>query len=277
MDRDQLIEGLVDTPAPWTLTGKAWIIPIYTPFNEKPIPLPTGSYAPLEKGSKADQGLRFHGGVGTVMIVRYESSDAGPYDELLLVPGLFSRNKTGADKPDYHLSISRIYVSTDVSVYNGRKNWGIPKHRAIFTWSTSPSGSTVLSLSHPSSPTYAFFRISLSNSFLTPIPIPASTSMLDWPLSRWLMDGYVAELYQPPLTGALESGDEEKVEAVKATGQDAEAMIGSPHVFTLKPEARGWARISCVEPVKDVGDGKDWNGFGDGTSFPRFSPAKEGA
>ncbi|GAA5899180.1 hypothetical protein JCM6882_009276 [Rhodosporidiobolus microsporus] len=275
MTRTEPVEGLVETPAPWNLTGKAWIFPTYTPFSEAPVAPPEGSYAPLEQGSKADQSERFHGGVGTVMLIRYDSGEAGPYDELLLVPGLFSRTKTGNDKPDYHFSISRIYVSTDVSVYNGRKNWGIPKHRALFDWSTSPSGNTLLSISHPSSPSHPFFRAELANSPLTPFSVPASTSMLDWRLSKWLMDGYSAALYQPALTGATESADEGKVESVKRTGQDLEAVVGSAHTFALKPEATGWARIACILPVK-AEDGQDWSAFGDGLGFPRFTPAKEG-
>lgn len=61
--------------SPWKLTGKAWLFPIYTPFSDTPVPLPEGSYAPLDQGTGADQSDSFHGGVGTVMIVRYDSSD----------------------------------------------------------------------------------------------------------------------------------------------------------------------------------------------------------
>lgn len=63
------------------------------------------------------------------------SPPVGPYDELIYVPGLFSRRprqplrtgRTAAEPIEYFPSITRIYVSTDESVYNGRKNWGIPK------------------------------------------------------------------------------------------------------------------------------------------------------
>lgn len=60
------------------------------------------------------------------MLVDYETSDAGPYRELLFVPGKFS---LGSGK---HYSISKIYVSTCNSVYNGIENWGIPKELADF-------------------------------------------------------------------------------------------------------------------------------------------------
>lgn len=61
--------------SPWDLTGEGWIFPIYTPFSETPIPLPEASYAALESGTSADQGKRFHGGVGMVMVVRYNSGE----------------------------------------------------------------------------------------------------------------------------------------------------------------------------------------------------------
>lgn len=61
-----------------------------------------------------------------VMFVDYESADCGPYRELLFIPGSchFSQGRL--------LSISKIYVSTESSVVNGRANWGIPKERCDF-------------------------------------------------------------------------------------------------------------------------------------------------
>ncbi len=115
--------------------------------------LSSAAYAPLERGTEADQSDRFHGGVGFVMLVRYKTSNGephtalqfqeiesvgelipslrmvGPYDELIYVPGLFSRRSPSDQQQpvEYFPAITRIYVSTDESVYNGRKNWGIPK------------------------------------------------------------------------------------------------------------------------------------------------------
>lgn len=63
---------------PWSLTGQGWIIPLHTPFSTTPIPIPPAAYAPLERGTEADQSDRFHGGVGFVMLVRYKSSDGEP-------------------------------------------------------------------------------------------------------------------------------------------------------------------------------------------------------
>jgi Acetoacetate decarboxylase (ADC) len=73
---------------------------------------------------------RFAGGLGAVMVVDYASSDCGPYRELLFVPGRF-RAPDGA----LYYAITRIFVSTQVSVDSGIENWAIPKERADFHWS----------------------------------------------------------------------------------------------------------------------------------------------
>jgi len=70
----------------------------------------------------------YKGGFGSVMLVDYHQSEAGPYRELLFIPGKFS---FWGQK---HYSISKIYVSTEASVQNGRANWAIPKELADFDW-----------------------------------------------------------------------------------------------------------------------------------------------
>ncbi|GAA6027122.1 hypothetical protein JCM8097_002408 [Rhodosporidiobolus ruineniae] len=269
--------GLPTAPPPWTLAGRGWIFPTYTPFSPTPIPLPDGAYAPLEQGSKADQSGHFHGGVGMVFVVRYETSDVGPYDELIYTPGLFSSSDSPADKPHYHLSITRIYVSTDASVYNGRRNWGIPKHRGVFSFTTLSPSRTLLTVSHPSSPSSPFFRAILADSRLTPFAMPVNTTWLSWRLSRWLMDGYTAEIFQPALPFASEA-DEEKKASVQATGQALEALVGSEETYRLSPPSKGWSRLAYLEeaPPEEGEGGKDWSGFGDGVGFPRFKVAVEG-
>jgi len=147
---------------PWDVQGQGWIFPLYTPFSTTPIPqsLLKAAYSDFERGTQFDMTERYHGGVGMVMVIRWDSyssqllllfssadgwcvrhltdtnkdlvSDraestaaqqtdsffklwvtAGPYDELLYIPGLFSKE----DKPEeYFLTTTRIYVSTDVSV-----------------------------------------------------------------------------------------------------------------------------------------------------------------
>lgn len=60
------------------------------------------------------------------MFVDYFSSDAGPYQELLFIPGQF-RVRAGR-----RWSITRIFVSTAISVSSGQANWGIPKRLGDF-------------------------------------------------------------------------------------------------------------------------------------------------
>ena len=60
------------------------------------------------------------------MVLDYKDSNASPYQELLFIPGKF--RITGQKRQH----ISRIFVSTEESVINGRKNWAIPKEQADF-------------------------------------------------------------------------------------------------------------------------------------------------
>jgi Acetoacetate decarboxylase (ADC) len=108
---------LIIAPAPWTLTGNG-IILLYR-FSRKWIE---------ENGFLADyQQDSFKGIVGSVMLVDYHTSPVGPYRELLFIPGYF---KMGGKNT---FSISKIYVSSQESVWNGIENWGIPKELADFT------------------------------------------------------------------------------------------------------------------------------------------------
>ncbi len=109
-------EPLIIAPAPWTLTGNG-IILLYR-FSKKWIE---------ENGFLADyQRESFKGIVGSVMLVDYQTSPVGPYRELLFIPGYFKIE----DKNTF--SISKIYVSSQASVWNGIENWGIPKELANF-------------------------------------------------------------------------------------------------------------------------------------------------
>lgn len=105
-------------PPPWLLEGSGLMIfyqfkPTFTLGNSNVSHLSSGIY-------KA--------GFGCLMLVDYQKSDCGAYQELLLIPGKF---KFG-NKRFY--SISDICVSTQESVDNGIKNWGIPKFKADFEW-----------------------------------------------------------------------------------------------------------------------------------------------
>ncbi|HNY65266.1 MAG TPA: acetoacetate decarboxylase family protein [Deltaproteobacteria bacterium] len=103
-------------PAPWELAGSGYIL-LYWFSREF---CRTGGFIP--------EGLlsSFKGGLGTVMYVDYRSSNIGPYQELLFIPGRFDFSGKR------FFSITRIYVSTRESVEGGRANWGIPKGLASF-------------------------------------------------------------------------------------------------------------------------------------------------
>ena len=99
------------SPAPWQLLARG-IIVVFRPDARFAAVLPEA------------QRHRYRGGVPVLMAVRYLSSDVGPYDELLLVPGKLDFGG------DAFYSISHIAVSTVASVVNGRRNWAIPKELA---------------------------------------------------------------------------------------------------------------------------------------------------
>lgn len=103
-------------PAPWKLQGEG-IILVYK-FSKKWLES-NGDLPDHLKG-------KFKGGLGYLMLVNYNSSPVGPYKELLFLPGKFSLY----DKQ----SITKIYVSTEVSTQNGRSNWGIPKQTLGISW-----------------------------------------------------------------------------------------------------------------------------------------------
>lgn len=104
-------------PPPWKLQGKGYIL-LYQ-FSKDFVE---------EQGflTEFHQQYDFKGLIGAVMLVDYHSSPVGAYQELLFIPGMFRFGNVVA------FNISKIYVSTYESVYNGIENWGIPKELATF-------------------------------------------------------------------------------------------------------------------------------------------------
>lgn len=103
-------------PPPWDLKGEGFILPFIA--NPKTI----------QNWLQGSNGLEYLGGLGAIMLVNYESSNVGPYYELLLISGNFKHNAK------IYKSITKIYVSSELSVTEGKKNWGIPKELAQFEW-----------------------------------------------------------------------------------------------------------------------------------------------
>jgi hypothetical protein len=102
--------------APWRLSGNAFLL--FYRFNESFL---------SQSGSlpEALQG-RYKGGPGAILLVDYTQSNAGPYQELLFIPGRFQLGRSEG------YSVTRIYVSTQISAANGRLNWGLDKRLAHF-------------------------------------------------------------------------------------------------------------------------------------------------
>ncbi|SFA87651.1 hypothetical protein [Algoriphagus aquimarinus] len=106
-------------PAPWELQGEG-ILVIYK-FSKNWVQ----AHGNLPEHLKGE----FKGGLGYLMLVNYHTSPVGPYKELLFIPGKFTRyNKQ---------TITKIYVSTEVSTQNGHANWGIPKETLPISWDKS--------------------------------------------------------------------------------------------------------------------------------------------
>lgn len=142
-----------NVPAPWTLKGEG-IILIYR-FKKSWVEENGHLPEPL-KG-------KFKGGFGYVMLVNYKESPVGPYRELLFIPGKFQKNGLQ--------SITRIYVDSEASTQNGRKNWGIPKETLPFTWE-SKKGRDIIGIK---SGTKEVFSAEISHSGLS---FPVSTALL---------------------------------------------------------------------------------------------------
>ena len=119
-------------PAPWTLHGDGHIILCHGSrsqnLSDAAIPTPLRhSYQNL---------------FNMMMFVNYKHSPVGPYRELLYIPGRFRFSDQ-----KFHASITKIYVDSLDSTWNGRQNWGIPKEMADFDLTTTADGSERISLS----------------------------------------------------------------------------------------------------------------------------------
>lgn len=117
MTSAQSIPDVPLAPSPWNLTGSGYVVALRLPdgMTDEQLFVPDSL-----------QGKR-KGNLAVMMFVDYTKSDAGPYHELLFIPGIFKFNNS------WNRSITRIFVSTWDSVVNGNINWGIPKDRCDFS------------------------------------------------------------------------------------------------------------------------------------------------
>lgn len=131
-------------PAPWHLKGQGYVMVVQLPqqvLNEQSF---------ISNELKATR----RGHLAYIAFADYESSDVGAYHELLYIGGTL---KFGQKR---HYSISKIYVSTQDSIDNGQKNWGIPKEMAHFEVQYGADNHDTIKLSTPTGETIAQFSFS---------------------------------------------------------------------------------------------------------------------
>lgn len=170
-------------PAPWYLKGQGYVMVVQLPTQV----LDNESF--IEPSLKSTR----RGHLAYIAFADYESSDVGAYHELLYIGGTLKFDQKR------HLSISKIYVSTQDSIDNGQKNWGIPKEMAQFEVQYGADNHDTVKLSTPSGDTIAQFDFS-HHLFKFPVntklaPTRLRTLAQDWQGQRFFFplqaQGYV--------------------------------------------------------------------------------------
>lgn len=161
-------EDIKSYPAPWNLKGYGYIF-IYR--LKKDFVNQSGNVPSFLKG-------KYTGGFASLMIANYQKSNAGPYGELLFIPGKFNFNGKKLN------TISKIYVSTSESVVNGRKNWAIPKERADFSFEEISKNTEKIIISLENKTIAEFFI--KHNRF----KFPVTTKLLPFPLVQQYENRY---------------------------------------------------------------------------------------
>jgi hypothetical protein len=192
-----------DLLPPWRLHGNGFIFPLWAhrAYN-------------LEHGF-IQRELRdaYRGGFGAWMLVRYADSAAGPYDELLYMPGTFRYRGRSYKR------ITKIYVSSERAMHGGIRNWGIPKELASFSF--VEEARTVRA--EVSVGDHTFFRAEIRQRFF-PFPI-ASVSM-----PPYMLHPVLEPVNEPDLGLVTERGDHLRI-PVLAWG-------------------RGWGRFASLAAVE---------------------------
>ncbi|KAL4937844.1 hypothetical protein BDV06DRAFT_226589, partial [Aspergillus oleicola] len=248
-------------PAPWTLRAKSWTF-LYTdpdtpsetlsknPNNTPEILqsiLPAGAYHPFEQihpsaltklpGNKSQFGTG-NSWLKCVMIVRYEETDVGAYEELILLSGRAVNPNDGSK--DMRLNI--------------------PKHRAVFDFTPIPNTKDIsLRVFHPENspaplnPKRPFFTALLKGSSLPKLPLPALAPL---------------PITQPPL---LPSRWPVGIQDAAIGTDDPEHGRRNPWL-RIKPSSKGKWGVAYPDILKEEdGEGEEGETFryhGDGVGFP---------
>ncbi|KAJ3188053.1 hypothetical protein HK101_009240 [Irineochytrium annulatum] len=227
-------------PAPWMLdVGRSYVFAFN--LNKKNAGVMTPYL--LTEEDKADY---MGEGVSMLMLVSYSDSPVGPYDELLLMDG--------ANKPRPNLTplsadhspttimndrrIPLIWVSSEASLRNGRRNWGIRKELADFTWLDTPKGRRVTVRERYDRAVVGAKKgdVLLDATFSTPLG-----SVFAIPATTWGPLSYL-------LPGLLEKDIDEE-------GMDAEAPEGRGKLWKRTAISwSGWVQPATIVEVHERGD-----------------------
>ncbi|KZV87691.1 hypothetical protein EXIGLDRAFT_697317 [Exidia glandulosa HHB12029] len=222
------MSSIVDTPAPWNLDGEMYWIMLGSQSA-----LPHASYHALEQPDTSEPHDGTHtylGGQGMVWIVRYQNGNIGPYDELIYFPGDFA-----APSGHRRARVTLLYVSTKESVYNGRRNWNVPKHLANFAFTPQEDGSTLIAVTLPSASQPFFAAVCQPTRFFPSRGVPFNAA--------WIPSNL--PLVQPPLrAGPTDKPEEVGTDEWKSTAFDLRGRVRpvwwSAHLgFGLEQYANG--------------------------------------
>lgn len=161
----------------------------------------------------------FAGGFGALMLVDYSTSDAGPYGELLLIPGKFKHQGKKLN------TISKIYVSTMASVENGRRNWGIPKEPAEFSFQSIGSHTEKVCVFSQEG-TIAEFTLESGK-----LSFPVNTKLFPFPLVQQHEGKYYYTTFQGSGTGKLA-----KLKDIRINSQLFPDISGFKPIVAIKAE-----------------------------------------
>ncbi|THH31846.1 hypothetical protein EUX98_g2351 [Antrodiella citrinella] len=225
----------IEAPAPWPCKGECFWFSTYVHAKRGAYP-PPAAFGELEQGTAfADPTVAgdYEGGLAGVIVFRYTETPVGPYDEIMWIPGKFTVPAGGPGA----LRITRLYVSTKESVYNGRKNWNIAKTVAHFDFTPSPKENngglpySKISVSDPSTPEQPFFVADLAPSLMTSVVIPLKSTYM--PISMYMA--------HPPLP--------------QSPNWREDALVGTEEWRALLPVLKGkasifWTKDNDVKPQR---------------------------
>ncbi|MCQ6262698.1 hypothetical protein MLD55_12215 [Alcanivorax sp. MM125-6] len=215
----------MDAPAPWLLTGRAFVAALSLPADLRHEQ--GGAAAALGEPARSP---------ALVMLVDYRRSEVGPYQELLFMPGPL-RFPDGRRR----WSIGRIYVSSQASADNGNRNWGLDKKVAEFDWRRQGRQETVtvhhqgLEIAH------------LALSRLGPaLPFPGAVLPARWRTLGQIRDGH-RFLYTPSVSGRLGLA---RLTEARGDGEHFPALQhGKPLAAASLPRFRMHFPVARIDPL----------------------------